>query len=85
MHQTSQEVAISANRVVSAADSAEEAAQQGKAVVEETRLAMEQLMDYINATKPKVEALSTNSHNISQILVITSYSIHYTKLYEIGE
>ncbi|GAA4502193.1 methyl-accepting chemotaxis protein [Pseudaeromonas paramecii] len=80
MHQTSQEVAVSANRVVSAADSAEEAAQQGKAVVEETRQAMEQLMDYINATKPKVESLSANSDNISQILEVITAIAEQTNL-----
>lgn len=73
MYQTSTEVIQSANRVVAAADSAEISAQQGKNVVEDTRYAMEQLMSYISEAKPKVEDLSRNSDNISQILeVITS-------------
>jgi len=73
MYQTSTEVIQSANRVVAAADSAEISAQQGKHVVEDTRYAMEQLMNYISEAKPKVEDLSRNSDNISQILeVITS-------------
>ncbi|SIQ72685.1 methyl-accepting chemotaxis protein [Aeromonas sp. RU39B] len=73
MHQTSREVDVHANQVVSAAEHAELAAQQGKAVVEETRHAMESLMETISVTRPRVDALAGNSENISQILeVITS-------------
>lgn len=54
MHQTSGEVAQSANRVVSAADSAEVSAQQGKMVVEGTQKAMSQLMAYISSAKPRL-------------------------------
>ena len=80
MHQTSGEVATSARRVVSAADSAEESAQQGKAVVEETRLAMEQLMGFISDAKPRVEALSRDSENISQILEVITGIAEQTNL-----
>ncbi len=80
MHQTSAEVAQSANRVVAAADSAEMSAQQGKAVVEETRLAMEELMRYISAAKPQVEDLSRNSENISQILEVITAIAEQTNL-----
>ena len=80
MHQTSAEVAQSANRVVAAADSAEVSAQQGKAVVEETRIAMEELMHYISAAKPKVEELSRNSDSISQILEVITAIAEQTNL-----
>lgn len=80
MHQTSGEVAQSANRVVVAADSAEVSAQQGKAVVEETRVAMEELMQYISAAKPKVEELSRNSDSISQILEVITAIAEQTNL-----
>ena len=80
MHQTSGEVAISANRVVAAADSAEVSAQQGKAVVEETRHAMEELMHYISNAKPQVESLARNSDNISQILEVITGIAEQTNL-----
>lgn len=80
MHQTSGEVAISANRVVAAADSAEVSAQQGKAVVEETRHAMEDLMHYISNAKPQVESLARNSDNISQILEVITGIAEQTNL-----
>ena len=80
MHQTSAEVAQSANRVVVAADSAEVSAQQGKAVVEETRIAMEELMHYISTAKPKVEELSRNSDSISQILEVITAIAEQTNL-----
>ena len=80
MHQTSNEVAQSANRVVVAADSAECSAQQGKAVVEETSLAMEELMQQISSAKPRVEELSRNSDNISQILEVITGIAEQTNL-----
>lgn len=80
MHQTSGEVAQSANRVVSAADSAEVSAQQGKLVVEETQKAMSQLMAYISSAKPEVEALAKNSDNISQILEVITAIAEQTNL-----
>ena len=80
MHQTSNEVAQSANRVVVAADSAECSAQQGKSVVEETSLAMEELMQQISSAKPRVEELSRNSDNISQILEVITGIAEQTNL-----
>lgn len=58
MHQTSAEVAQSANRVVVAADSAELSAQQGKVGCRRDQKAMSQLMAYISSAKPEVEALA---------------------------
>ncbi len=80
MHQTSNEVAQSANRVVVAADSAECSAQQGKSVVEETSKAMEELMQQISSAKPRVEELSRNSDNISQILEVITGIAEQTNL-----
>lgn len=80
MHQTSAEVAQSANRVVVAADSAELSAQQGKLVVEGTQKAMSQLMAYISSAKPEVEALAENSDSISQILEVITAIAEQTNL-----
>lgn len=80
MHQTSGEVAQSANRVVAAADSAELSAQKGKLVVEETQIAMSQLMQYISSAKPEVEELAKNSDNISQILEVITAIAEQTNL-----
>ncbi len=80
MHQTSAEMAHSANRVVAAADSAELSAQQGKDVVAKTQVAMSQLMEYIRTAKPEVEALAKNSENISQILEVITAIAEQTNL-----
>ncbi|WP_024872567.1 methyl-accepting chemotaxis protein [Tolumonas lignilytica] len=80
MHATSANIADRAGQAVDAADEAEHAAQQGKAVVEESLEAMDSLMRYISDAKPQVERLAENSNNINKILDVIKGIAEQTNL-----
>lgn len=80
MHATSSNIADRAGQAVAAADEAEQAAQQGKSVVEESMKAMNELMRFIGDAKPQVEKLSENSSNINKILDVIKAIAEQTNL-----
>ena len=80
MHATASEIAQSANQVVLATNSAEQAARQGELVVARTDAAMQQLMNQMSLAKPKVESLAQDSANIGQILTVITAIADQTNL-----
>jgi len=77
---TALQVAGNANSAVSAANEADMAAQEGKAVVAQTQEAMSKLMTVISDAKPVVEHLAANSDNINDILVVIQGIAEQTNL-----
>ena len=80
MHATAAEIAESAQQALTATQGAEEAAQQGLQVVAQTDNAMQRLMHEMSETKPKVDALASNSININQILSVITAIAEQTNL-----
>lgn len=80
MHATAAEIAESAQQALTATQGAEEAAQQGLQVVAQTDSAMQRLMHEMSETKPKVDALASNSININQILSVITAIAEQTNL-----
>ena len=80
MHATAAEIAESAQQALTATQGAEEAAQQGLRVVAQTDDAMQRLMHEMSETKPKVDALASQSTNINQILSVITAIAEQTNL-----
>lgn len=79
MHATAAEIAECTARLT-ATQGAEEAAQQELQVVAQTDSAMQRLMHEMSETKPKVDALASNSININQILSVITAIAEQTNL-----
>ena len=80
MHATAAEIAESAQQALTATQGAEEAAQQGLRVVAQTDDAMQRLMHEMSETKPKADALASQSTNINQILSVITAIAEQTNL-----
>jgi methyl-accepting chemotaxis protein len=77
---TALQVAGNASSAVNAANQADTAAQEGKAVVADTQQAMSRLMTVISDAKPVVERLAANSDNINDILAVIQGIAEQTNL-----